>query len=183
MCHSFYPGKNLGALGDAGAMTTDDAELAKMMRTLCNYGSEEKYVFGHQGRNSRMDEVQAAVLRVKLRYLDIDNRRRSEVAKALIEGIKNPLITLPPLSGVHHIFPILCKNREALQAYLLDKGIHTMIHYPIPPHRQGAYKEWDDRSYPITEHIHAEELSLPCNQMMTDAEVEYIIKVMEEYGQ
>lgn len=182
-CWSFYPGKNLGALGDAGAVTTDDEHLATTIRTLANYGSQRKYVFQYQGRNSRLDEVQAAVLRVKLRYLDEDNARRREIAKALIEGISNPLITLPPYdaTAVYHIFPILCESRDELQEYLKDNGIGTVIHYPIPPHKQEAYREWNDRSYPITERIHREELSLPCNQTMTAQEVEYIIDKVNGY--
>lgn len=178
VAHSFYPGKNLGALGDAGAMTTNNEELAEMMRTICNYGSSRKYVFPYQGRNSRMDEIQAAALRVKLRYLDEDNKRRQEIANMLIDGIRNDSITLPPRNGVFHIFAILCKDREYVQKSLADAGIGTMIHYPIPPHKQGAYKEMNHLSLPLTEYIHDHVLSLPCNQAMTDEEVRYIINVI-----
>lgn len=168
--HSFYPGKNLGALGDGGAVTTNDQELAQMVRALANYGSSRKYVFPYKGRNSRLDEIQAAVLSVKLKYLDQDNAHRKTLAQRLRERISNPLITLPKADGsddVVHIFPILCPERDSLQAYLREKGIGTMIHYPIPPHQQGAYREWNTLSYPITERIHREELSLPCNQTMS----------------
>lgn len=172
---SFYPGKNLGALADAGAMTTDDDELAEVFRALANYGSSRKYVFDYLGRNSRMDEISAAVLSVKLKYLNEDNKRRQEIAELYINNIKNENILLPPREGVHHIFPILTPQRDELQAYLREQGIGTMIHYPIPPHKQECYKEWNQREYPITERIHREELSLPLNQAMTNEEVFYII--------
>lgn len=172
---SFYPGKNLGALADAGAMTTDDDELAEVFRALANYGSSRKYVFDYLGRNSRMDEITAAVLSVKLKYLNEDNKRRQEIADLYINNIKNENILLPPREGVHHIFPILTPQRDELQAYLREQGIGTMIHYPIPPHKQQCYKEWSNMSFPITEQIHREELSLPINQAMTDEEVFYII--------
>ena len=173
--YSFYPGKNLGALGDGGCITTHNEHLAHTVRSLCNYGSSEKYVFDHQGRNSRLDEIQAAVLRVKLRYLDRDNNRRRQIADRYISEIKNSSLTLPPRDGVFHIFPMLCSNRDKTQDYLSEKGIGTMIHYPIPPHKQKAYTEWNSLSLPITEKIHREELSLPCNQTMTDDEVTYVI--------
>lgn len=179
--YSFYPGKNLGALGDAGCITTNETELAEVVRTLANYGSSRKYIFEYKGRNSRMDEIQAAVLRVKLKYLDEENKRRKEIAKRYIAEIKNRILTLPPLDGVYHVFPVLCKDRDSLQQYLLSKGIHTMIHYPIPPHQQKAYSEWNNLSYPITEKIHREELSIPCNQTMTDDEVNYIIHVLQDF--
>jgi dTDP-4-amino-4,6-dideoxygalactose transaminase len=187
--HSFYPGKNLGALGDAGAITTFDEDLAKVCRALGNYGSSRKYVFPYKGRNSRIDEIQAAVLDVKLKYLDEENQRRKEIAKKYFEGIDNPLITLPMKNddvdnvsdNVFHIFPVLCETRDALQKYLSEKGIGTMIHYPIPPHKQACYKEWNDLSLPITEKIHREELSIPCNQCMTDEEVEKVIDAMNVY--
>lgn len=178
---SFYPGKNLGALADAGAVTTDDDELAAVIRALGNYGSEQKYVFGYRGRNSRMDEISAAVLSVKLKYLDEDNKRREEIAEQYIAGINNPLIVLPPSGGVHHIFPVLCKERDRLQAYLKEHGIGTMIHYPIPPHKQKCYEEWNHLSFPITEQIHREELSLPINQAMTNEEVDYIINTINKW--
>lgn len=179
--HSFYPGKNLGALGDGGAVTTNDESLAEVVRALGNYGSNRKYVFPYKGRNSRLDELQAAVLDVKLRYLDADNKRRKHIAQLLEEGIHHPLVTVPKAEGrdnVYHIFPILCAERDALQACLREQGIATMIHYPIPPHKQQAYREWNGLSLPITERIHAEELSLPCNQTMTDADAMQIVEAV-----
>lgn len=182
--HSFYPGKNLGALGDAGAVTTNDSELANTIRALANYGSSQKYVFPYKGQNSRMDEIQAAVLSVKLRYLDADNARRSTIAQHYLSNIHHPLITLPQGCGednVWHIFPILTPQRDKLQQFLLQQGIQTVIHYPIPPHQQGAYKEWNHRAYPITERIHEQELSIPLNQTLTDVEVNTIVNVLNSY--
>ena len=182
--HSFYPGKNLGALGDAGAVTTDDEQLAQTIRSLANYGSARKYEFTFKGKNSRMDEIHAAVLNVKLPYLDKENQRRKQIAKAYLEGINNPHITLikdNDRDNVYHIFPILCPSRDRLQQYLKDNGIETMIHYPIPPHQQEAYKEWNEQHYPITEFIHQQELSLPCNPTMTDEEVYQIIDSINMY--
>ncbi len=182
--HSFYPGKNLGALGDAGAVTTDDEQLAQTIRSLTNYGSTRKYEFTFKGKNSRMDEIHAAVLNVKLPYLDKENQRRKQIAKAYLEGINNPQITLikdNDRDNVYHIFPILSPSRDCLQQYLKDNGIETMIHYPIPPHQQEAYKEWNEQHYPITEFIHQQELSLPCNPTMTDEEVYQIIDSINMY--
>lgn len=187
--HSFYPGKNLGALGDAGAITTGDASLADLCRALGNYGSSRKYVFPYKGRNSRMDEIQAAVLSVKLRYLDADNRRRKQIATYYARHISNPMITLPgaeawlrrDVDHVFHIFPVLCACRNELQEYLQQKGIGTMIHYPIPPHQQDCYPEWHTLSLPITERIHREELSIPCNQTMTDEEVHYVVEAINRF--
>ena len=182
--HSFYPGKNLGALGDAGAVTTNDKLLAHTIRSFANYGSERKYEFTFKGKNSRMDEIHAAVLNVKLPYLDEENLRRKQIAKAYLNGINNPQITLikdNDRDNVYHIFPILCPSRDRLQQYLKDNGIETMIHYPIPPHQQQAYKEWNERHYPITEFIHQQELSLPCNPAMTDEEVYQIIDSLNMY--
>ena len=182
--HSFYPGKNLGALGDAGAVTTNDEQLAQTIRSLANYGSTRKYEFTIKGKNSRMDEIHAAVLNVKLPYLDKENQRRKQIAKAYLEGINNPQITLikdNDRDNVYHIFPILCPSRNRLQQYLKDNGIETMIHYPIPPHQQEAYKEWNEQHYPITEFIHQQELSLPCNPTMTDEEVYQIIDSINMY--
>ena len=182
--HSFYPGKNLGALGDAGAVTTDDEQLAQTIRSLANYGSARKYEFTFKGKNSRMDEIHAAVLNVKLPYLDKENQRRKQIAKAYLEGINNPQIRLikdNDRDNVYHIFPILCPSRNRLQQYLKDNGIETMIHYPIPPHQQEAYKEWNEQHYPITEFIHQQELSLPCNPTMTDEEVYQIIDSINMY--
>lgn len=183
--HSFYPGKNLGALGDGGAVTTDDKTLAEMIATLANYGSSRKYVFDYKGRNSRLDEVQAAVLRVKLRYLDADNARRRKIAMQYAERIQNERLQLPSMEyckqSVHHIFPVLCKQRDELQKYLLENGVQTMVHYPIPPHRQLCYKEMAELQLPITEQIHAEELSIPLNQTLTQEEVETIIDVLNKF--
>lgn len=182
--HSFYPGKNLGALGDAGAVTTDNEQLAQTIRSLANYGSTRKYEFTFKGKNSRMDEIHAAVLNVKLPYLDKENQRRKQIAKAYLEGINNPQITLikdNDRDNVYHIFPILSPSRDRLQNYLKDNGIVTMIHYPIPPHQQEAYKEWSEQHYPITEFIHQQELSLPCNPTMTDEEVYQIIDSINMY--
>lgn len=179
--YSFYPGKNLGALGDAGCVVTDDTELAETVGALGNYGSDEKYVFRYKGRNSRMDEIQAAVLRVKLRYLDSDNARRRAIAQRYISEICNEHIILPPPNGVFHIFAILCPMRNQLQEFLERNGIHTMIHYPIPPHKQQAYSEWASLSLPVTERIHREQLSLPCNQAMTDEEVSYVINTVNAF--
>lgn len=178
--HSFYPGKNLGALGDAGAVTTSDEELAKVVRAVANYGSYKKYVFRYCGRNSRLDEIQAAVLDVKLRHLDEDNEKRKEVAKYYIEHITNPAVILPIVSdwdaNVFHIFPIRCERRDELQKYLTDNGIQTLIHYPIPPHKQECYSEWNGLSFPVTEKIHREELSLPMSPTLT---LEEYLKVSE----
>lgn len=182
--HSFYPGKNLGALGDAGAVTTNDLELAKAVRTLGNYGSSRKYIFDYQGKNSRMDEIQAAVLDVKLKYLDEDNARRKEIAHYFEQHIKNDRITIPAAlnrNNVYHIFPILCTERDRLQEYLKENGVQTMIHYPIPPHKQKAYKEWNALSFPITERIHREELSIPCNQTMSLGDAKQIVTLLNNF--
>lgn len=183
--HSFYPGKNLGAFGDAGAVTTNDEELAKVIRAIANYGSTQKYVFKYLGRNSRLDEIQAAILDVKLKHLDEDVALRKQVAKSYIDHIYNPLIMTPKVKDwkahVFHIFPIRCSKRDELQHYLLENGVQTIIHYPIPPHRQECYKEWNDLSFPITEQIHAEELSLPMSPVMERVEVEAVIKLLNEF--
>ena len=183
--HSFYPGKNLGALGDGGAVTTNDEELAKTIRALANYGSQKKYVFKYTGRNSRLDEIQAAVLNVKLKYLDQDNQHRKEIAKLYIEGIHNPLITLPDTlpeeQNVFHLFPVLCSQRDKLQDYLKAQGIGTVIHYPIPPHKQECYKEWNNQSFPITEQIANEELSLPIGPTIKSEDVNSILKIINEF--
>lgn len=183
--HSFYPGKNLGALGDAGAVTTNDKDLAETIRALANYGSSKKYVFKYIGRNSRLDEIQAAVLDIKLKHLDEDNALRKKVAKYYIEKIKHPDIILPKVenwdSHVFHIFPIRCNRREELQNYLSANGIQTIIHYPIPPHKQECYKEWNNLSFPITEQIHNEELSLPMSPVMTIREIEEVVSRINEF--
>ena len=180
--HSFYPGKNLGALGDAGAVTTNDELLAKTIRTLANYGSSKKYVFQYTGRNSRLDEIQAAVLNVKLKYLDEDIKIRKQIAKYYIENITNQQVITPSIndwdSHVFHLFPIRCKQRDKLQEYLLENRIQTIIHYPIPPHKQECYIEWNDLSLPITEQIHNEELSLPISPVMNEEEYHYIVNII-----
>lgn len=181
--HSFYPTKNLGAFGDAGAVTTDDDELAAMIRALGNYGSARHYVFDYLGFNSRMDELQAAILDAKLNDLDIANQRRKEIAALYINKVNNPLITIPQCQrdSVYHIFPVLCIRREQLRQYLADNGVETEIHYPIPPHRQACYLDWNHRSYPITERIHAEELSIPCNPAMTKEEANLVADLLNSF--
>lgn len=177
--HSFYPGKNLGAFGDAGAITTNDERLNDTARAIGNYGSSRKYVFPYKGMNSRIDEIQAAILSVKLKYLDQDNARRIAIAKYYNENIINRNIkTLNALNSVYHIYPILCSNRDLIRLRLKDKGIETIVHYPIPPHKQKCYREWNHLSFPITEYIADNELSLPCNQILTDSEVEYIVSTL-----
>ena len=181
--HSFYPGKNMGAFGDAGAVTTNDDALATMVRTLANYGSSRKYVFDYQGRNSRMDELQAAVLGVKLRHLDADNLHRRTLAQrynealATIQGIALPQ-RLPQEQNVWHQFPIFSPQRDQLQQRLASEGVQTMIHYPIPPHRQQCLKQWASLQLPTTERIHAEELSLPISQAMTTDEVDRVVEIL-----
>lgn len=183
--HSFYPGKNLGALGDAGAVTTNDQELVKTIRSLANYGSLKKYVFQYAGRNSRLDEIQAAVLRVKLKHLDKDVELRKNVARYYIEHVVNPLIINPIVtdwqSHVFHLFPIRCKRRDELQLFLEMNNIQTNIHYPIPPHKQACFKEWNNWSFPITEQIHHEELSLPMCPFITDNELNYIVNKLNTF--
>ncbi len=192
--HSFYPGKNLGALGDAGAVTTDDDELADVIRALGNYGSHQKYVHDYLGRNSRIDELQAAILDVKVRHLDADNQRRKDIAARYEREVSNDLVRLR-LDGnetysrsslatrdcVYHIFPVFCERRDELQNYLADNGVETQIHYPIPPHRQRCYPELHHLSLPVTEQIHAQELSIPCHQAMTDHEVTCIIDLLNAF--
>lgn len=198
--HSFYPGKNLGALGDGGAVTTNDEELAKTVRTLANYGSQTKYIFKYTGRNSRLDEIQAAVLNVKLKYLEQDNLHRKEIAQYYYEHIKNPLITLPERlsdeQNVYHLFPILvnnslptgegrggASNRDALQNYLTENGVGTMIHYPIPPHLQECYAHasWNNHYLPITETLAKTELSLPMSPAMTLALAEEVVEYINNF--
>lgn len=183
--HSFYPGKNLGAFGDAGAVTTNDKDLADCIRALANYGSQKKYVFKYKGKNSRLDEIHAAVLNVKLRHLDDDNKHRQEIAKYYYDNINNSQIKLPVRldnsKNVYHIFPIFCKKRDELQKYLTDNGVQTLIHYPIPPHKQECYKEWGERSYPITEQIHNQELSIPIGPCMTMGDAKQIVEIINKF--
>lgn len=177
--HSFYPGKNLGALGDGGAVTTSDSQLAATVRSLSNYGSRQKYYFDYRGRNSRLDELQAAVLDVKLRHLDADNRRRRDIAAYYINKVENHDITLPtPSESVYHIFPVLSRRRDALQQHLAAGGVQTAIHYPLPPHRQKCYAGWNRLLLPVTEMIHQQELSLPCHPAMTQDEVDYVVGLL-----
>jgi dTDP-4-amino-4,6-dideoxygalactose transaminase len=182
---SFYPGKNLGALGDAGAVTTDDAELAATVRALGNYGSYKKYENSYKGVNSRLDEMQAAFLRVKLARLDEDNRRRRELAEFYRQAITNPVIGLPAVqdedSHVWHLFVVRCGRRDALKAFLADRGIETIIHYPIPPHKQKAYAEWNGLSLPVTEAIHREALSLPISPVMSDGEAKEVVEAVNAF--
>lgn len=196
--HSFYPGKNLGALGDAGAVTTNDPELAAAIRALANYGSQKKYVFKYTGRNSRLDEIQAAILDVKLKYLDEDIAKRQEVAAYYYDHISSPLIELPTRlpneNNVYHLFPILvapqspkgeANMRDRLHDYLAEKGIGTVIHYPIAPHKQECYAKeaWNvpQLSLPITESLASAELSLPISPCMTQEQVEYVVKCVNEF--
>jgi len=196
--HSFYPGKNLGALGDAGAVTTNDDELAKTIEALGNYGSAKKYVFDYLGRNSRIDEIQAAILSVKLKHLDADNQRRKDIAARYEREVSNDLVRLLPdgnetysRSGlaardcVWHIFPVFSPRRDELQQYLLENGVETVIHYPIPPHRQRCYNLQSSifnlQSFPVTEQIHAQELSIPCHQALTDEEITRIITLLNAF--
>lgn len=184
--HSFYPGKNLGAFGDAGAVTTNDIELTSVIRALANYGSQKKYVFKYVGMNSRMSELDAAVLDVKLKYLDEDNAKRQQLAAYYYEHIKNPLITLPKYisdeNNVYHQFPIFCAHRDELQQYLANNGIQTLIHYPIPPYKQKCYKKWNRLVFPITEKIHAQELSIPMNQIVTAIEAAEVVRVVNSFN-
>lgn len=183
--HSFYPGKNLGALGDGGAVTTSDPELAAAIRALANYGSQKKYVFKYTGRNSRLDEIQAAVLDVKLKYLKEDNAHRQEMAHRYYENIDNPLIKLPDLipdeQNVYHLFPVFCDKRDDLHDYLESNGVGTVIHYPIPPHKQECYKEWNGMSFPVTEYIANHELSLPIGPSIKTEEVARVISLLNDF--
>jgi len=182
---SFYPGKNLGALGDGGAVTTNDYELARTIQSLRNYGSETKYYNDFVGVNSRLDELQAAFMSVKLPHLDVDNNKRRAIAKRYISEIKNDKIILPfwnfSENHVFHLFVIRTKNRDNLQQYLLQNEIQTMIHYPIPPHKQKAFSTWDNLSFPITEKIHNEVLSLPISPVLTMDEVDFVVSILNKY--
>lgn len=188
---SFYPGKNLGALGDAGAITTNDDELAHTLRALRNYGSHEKYKNLYQGVNSRLDEMQAAMLRVKLKYLDEQTAYRRKIAHVYMDGIKNPAITLPltssmsalPLTNhVWHLFVVRCQQRDALQRHLAEKGVQTLIHYPIPPHQQQAYSQWSALTLPLTERIHRQVLSLPIGPTMSVEEAAKVVEACNSFS-
>lgn len=182
---SFYPAKNLGALGDAGAITTSDDALAKVVYRMHNYGSDKKYIHVSKGVNSRLDEIQAAFLNIKMPSLDSENQLRQKIASRYVSEIKNPKISLPIYKGspdhVFHLFVIRSENREELQAYLLENDIETQIHYPIAPHKQSAFAEWNDIFLPVTEKIHAEVLSLPMSPVMTDAEVTKVIAAINAW--
>ncbi len=193
---SFYPGKNLGALGDGGAVTTNNDELAETIKALRNYGSHQKYYNLYKGFNSRLDEIQAALLNVKLKYLDNENKRRREIAEYYCSNIKNSKIVLPQnnliqnskfkiqnyYAHVWHLFVIRTENRDKLRQYLTDNGVQTLIHYPIPPHKQQAYKEWNNLSLPISEKIHDQVLSLPISPVLTDNEVERVVEIINKYN-
>ncbi|WP_155591975.1 DegT/DnrJ/EryC1/StrS family aminotransferase [Lysinibacillus cavernae] len=183
---SFYPGKNLGALGDAGAITTNDDLLAEKLRSLRNYGSYKKYENVYKGYNHRLDEMQAALLRVKLPYLDVENDKRRKIANLYLENIRNKQIALPRLlvpqeQHVWHVFTVCTEKREEFQRFLLEHGIQTIIHYPIPPHKQIAYSEWNNINYPISEEIHRTIISLPISSVQTEEETFKIISVINSY--
>lgn len=189
---SFYPGKNLGALGDAGAVTTNDQQLAETIRTLANYGSKEKYINKLQGLNSRMDELQAAFLSVKLKYIDEENQKRRQIANFYCNNINNNSIVLPAskldniiqqMDNVWHLFVIRCKTRDKLQKYLFDNDVQTLIHYPIPPHKQKAYKYLNELSFPITEKIHNEVLSIPISPVLINDEALHICSLINSYNE
>lgn len=183
--HSFYPGKNLGALGDAGAITTNNGPLAEAMRAIANYGSKTKYVFEYQGLNSRMDEIQAAILNVKLKYLDEDNELRKKMAKLYLNNIDNTNIVLPQVNDwdahIFHLFVIRTTKRKELIEYLNNNNIQVVIHYPTPPHKQKAYAEWNNKHFPITEKIHNEVMSLPISQIITEEEIDKVISVVNSF--
>lgn len=182
---SFYPGKNLGCMGDGGCVTTNDDKLAFKIRALANYGSDRKYHHIFKGINSRLDEIQAAILDVKLPFLDEDNEKRRKISKYYRENIKNPKIILPKTydekAHVWHVFVVRCENRDNFQKYLEENGIQTNIHYPTPPHKQGAYAEWNELSYPVTEKIHSEVISIPISPVLTEEEVMKTVEVINKY--
>jgi len=185
--HSFYPGKNMGALGDAGAITTDDHDLATTVRSIANYGSAQKYVNRFKGLNSRLDELQAAILRVKLKRLDADNDKRRLLAARYSNRITNPQVILPhvldALGHVWHLYVIRHPQRDALQAYLSEHGVQTLIHYPIPPHKQAAYAEYGHLQLPVTEQLSREVLSLPISQVMTEEAVDVVADLINRFNQ
>lgn len=182
---SFYPGKNLGCLGDGGGITTNDEALFRKIKAIANYGSDRKYHHIYKGVNSRLDEIQAAVLDIKLAHLDEDNAKRREIAKIYREQIKNPKIILPKAYDesvcVWHCFVVRTKKRDEFEAYLNQNGVQTIIHYPTPPHKQGAYSEWAQQSYPLSEQIHATIISLPISPVMSDDEVQKVVEVVNAY--
>ena len=182
---SFYPGKNLGCMGDGGVVTTNDEEIYKKVKALANYGSDRKYHHIYKGLNSRLDEIQAAVLNIKLPHLDADNNRRREIAKYYRKNIKNPKIILPQSydeqASVWHIFAVRTQNRDDFQKYLADNGVQTLIHYPTPPHKQDAYKEWNTLSFPITEEIHRTIISLPMSPVLTQEEIQKVVDVINAW--
>lgn len=184
--HSFYPTKNLGALGDGGAVTTNDYELVEVIRAMRNYGSYRRYSFTYKGINSRLDEIQAAVLNVELKYLDMENELRRQIAEYYYANISNPLVSFPAVldspSNVWHIFPIFCNQRDRLQEYLSSRGIETQVNYPIPPHHQPAMKEWSNMYLPVTERIHATELSLPIGPEHTLEEAGLITETINAFS-
>ena len=183
---SFYPGKNLGCLGDGGAITTNDETLYNKIKALANYGSDHKYHHIYKGLNSRLDEIQAAALDVKLPYLDADNNRRRQISRFYREHINNPLITLPQTydetAHVWHVFAVRTPKRDAFQQYLNNHGVQTIIHYPTPPHKQKAYREWNNLSLPVTEKIHKEIISLPISPVMTDDEVQQLVEIVNAFA-
>ncbi|WP_343614331.1 DegT/DnrJ/EryC1/StrS family aminotransferase [Flavobacterium sp.] len=183
--YSFYPGKNLGCLGDGGAITTNDSALAKVLFTLRNYGSEKKYYNEYIGVNSRLDELQAGFLNLKLPNLDADNEKRRAIARRYLSEIKNEKIILPfwdfSNNHVFHLFVVRTENRDYLQHYLSENNIQTVIHYPVPPHKQKAFQEWNHLSFPITEKIHNEVLSLPISPVLTETEIDFIIEILNRY--
>ena len=183
---SFYPGKNLGALGDAGAVTTHDGELASVVRSIANYGSSKKYYNDYQGLNSRMDELQAGFLRIKLKHIDTENQQRRAVAKAFSAGITNSFIALPEhptqeTEHVWHLYVVRCERRDALQTHLKDNGVETLIHYPVPPHRQRAYSQMSHMTFPLTERISDEVLSLPISPVISQREIQHVIEAVNSF--
>ena len=182
---SFYPGKNLGALGDGGAVVTDSAPLAEMVRAIGNYGSRQKYVHEYKGVNSRLDDIQCAMLRVKLRHLDKELDARQMVARSYLERISNAQVLLPSIGAIEdhawHLFVVVTKNRDALQKHLSESGIQTLIHYPTPPHKQGAYKEWHQASFPVAEALSSEVLSLPMSPVLSEEEIELVVNAVNTF--
>lgn len=183
---SFYPGKNLGALGDGGAITTNDDSLANIIKALRNYGSHQKYHNLYRGFNSRLDEIQAAILKVKLAYLDEENTERRKIAQTYCENIKNPKIILPKLTAdpqncVWHLFVVRCEKRDELQKYLTENGVQTIIHYPVPPHKQKAYQDFSSYSFLLTEMIHKQTLSLPIYPGLKEAEINHVIELINAF--